>query len=127
MQRHVDISRFLVNGLLAVGCSALAWRMLADGVEAGLLFLVLSAACAAALAYGWGTVVPCLTIGLMVGMVYDGGPKGGTRESQMWETAEAWIGGALAGLLVGVAMDLYLGWRRQRSNHAGVGVSHGSE
>jgi hypothetical protein len=115
MQRHVDISRFLVNGLLAVGCGALAWRMLALGDAMGWLFAVLAAACAIALARRWGGIVPCVTIGLVIGILSDATVKSGTAESQMWETAEAWIGGALIGVLVGVAMDWY---QRSSIGHA---------
>lgn len=108
MRRHVDISRFLVNGLLAVGCGALAWRMLARGEAIGWLFATLALACAIALMRRWGAIVPCTTIGIVLGIVLDVGPRTGPVELQMRETAESWIGGALAGLLVGVAMDWHV-------------------
>lgn len=109
MKRHVAISRLVVNGALAVGCGAAAWRMLSQSLAMACLFAALAAACTVALACRWGAVVPCLTIGLVLGILLDVGPKGGTAESQMWEMVESWVGGGLLGLLVGVAMDWQVG------------------
>jgi hypothetical protein len=53
--------------------------------------------------FGW---LPIATIlGAFVGCVADSGVKGGTQESQMWESVHAILGGALAGMAIGFYLD----------------------
>ena len=69
-------------------------------------FLAGLCACSAvSLIFRMGWVVPCTIIGLGVGAFLDGPIKGGTYESQMWETVRSICGGAAAGFFVGLGID----------------------
>ena len=94
----------LAYSILAI---ALAGLMLSSGFHTRLsaLFGALAALAiaAACLKLGW---LPLATIlGIVVGVLCDGRVKGGTHESQMWETVSAIVGGALAGMAVGFYLD----------------------
>ena len=87
---------------IALGCLTFA-----AGLDAypSLLFgvLALIAAFGAIFKFGW---LPIATIlGAFVGYIADSGVKGGTYESQMWESVQAILGGALAGLAVGFYLE----------------------
>lgn len=58
---------------------------------------------AAVLRLGWA--VPCMVLGCFVGFLADNDIKGGTPESQMWETVSNLLGGTLLGLVGGVFLD----------------------
>lgn len=95
--------------LLAGGLGALALLGLIVGNWfCGVLFCVLSTTCAVAAAPRCGWVIPCLSLGLVLGMFLDPLIKGGTAESAMWETVHYLSSGAAFGLSVGVALDFLL-------------------
>jgi hypothetical protein len=52
---------------------------------------------------GW--VIPCMIAGTYSGFVLDARVKGGTIESQMWETVVSIAVGATVGLVAGLAID----------------------
>ena len=53
---------------------------------------------------GW--VIPCIIAGVYVGFMMDPDVKGGTFESQMFETVAFICGGAIVGFAVGLAIDV---------------------
>lgn len=69
-------------------------------------FVGLGACCLAAFVFGWGYSVPCVVLGLLLGAFLDLRVKGGTAESQMWETVTSVAICTAIGLIVGVAADL---------------------
>jgi hypothetical protein len=52
---------------------------------------------------GW--TIPCMIGGVYAGLIADPPVKGGTPESQMWETVTAIVVGTVVGLLAGLAID----------------------
>jgi hypothetical protein len=52
---------------------------------------------------GW--LVPCMVVGTLTGIFLDPLIKGGTIESQMWETVRYICGGTIAGLVLGLVID----------------------
>jgi hypothetical protein len=63
-------------------------------------------ACLFALVFEWKWLVPCVVLGILVGMfVLDPAVKGGTKDSQMDETCINVAVGTFVGLLVGLIAD----------------------
>ncbi len=58
---------------------------------------------------GW--TIPCMIAGVYVGEICDATVKGGTEESQMWETVHAITVGTAIGLALGLAVDRLTGLR----------------
>lgn len=74
--------------------------MIINGVLAGVVLL--------SILLRWGWLVPCTIWGLVFGVLFDPLSKGGTRESQMWETINYIGGGVFFGVLIGFMIDLVL-------------------
>ncbi len=70
------------------------------------IFLATSVVCFLALILGWGWLIPCLILGIVVGVISDPPVKGGTIESQMQETCTHIGFGTFLGLLVGLGADV---------------------
>jgi hypothetical protein len=99
----------LASLLLTIGLSALAirhWYLL--GFVAGdvRLFAALAVACCISTLLRMGWMVPCLVFGTFCGILLDPLIKGGTVESQMWETVTSIATGAVLGLCVGLALEV---------------------
>ena len=109
--RHVRTNQRALTVLqvaLALLTGLLAWSAVSNGIgQMWKLMTALSAVSAvgAVLRFGW--VIPGVVCGTLGGVFLDATIKGGTVESQMWETV-AYIGvGAVLGLLVGIVVDAF--------------------
>ena len=58
----------------------------------------------AVLRLGWS--VPCLVVGAVIGMILDAHPKSGSIDAQMRETVASIMCGTMAGLFIGLSLDL---------------------
>ena len=84
------------SGLLAEGAYPhRAWLL---GASLGVV-----AAITLSLRVGW--TIPSMIAGTYAGLVADAHVKGGTLESQMWETVSAMVLGAMVGLFAGLVID----------------------
>ena len=95
----VQILLAAITGLLAV-C---VWSV--DGGQIWKLFAGLFACSTASLIFRLGWLVPCIVCGILAGIFLDPSIKGGTIESQMWETVSYICSGAVAGFVVGLVID----------------------
>jgi hypothetical protein len=98
----------LLNVLLVTFSVAQASR---DSGRVRLLASLLGIVSAACIALNTGWVPPSTIAGTYLGIVFDSGVKGGTKLSQMQETAWAVGLGAATGLAVGLFLDRYSGRR----------------
>ncbi len=95
----VQILLVAITGLLAVRI----WSI--DGGQAWKLFAGLCACSTASLIFRMGWLVPCIVIGTFAGTLLDAKVKGGTIESQMWETVWSICSGAVVGCVIGLIVD----------------------
>lgn len=95
----------LVSVALAAGLAILAVASEGRFAQGFNLFACLAALCAFAAAARLGWPVPCMVIGILCGILYDAGPKGGTLEAQAWETVVTVFFCASAGLGVGLLLS----------------------
>ncbi|MBN2475468.1 MAG: hypothetical protein JXB62_12730 [Pirellulales bacterium] len=95
----LQISLTLLTGLTAAASwsvgSGLEWKLLA----------ALFACSTVAIVFRLGWPVPCMILGILAGIALDPAIKGGTIDSQMWETVSCICVGAFIGLLIGVFLD----------------------
>jgi len=96
----VQIVLAVITGLLALR----VWSI--DGGQVWKLLAGLSACTTAALIFRLGWLVPCIVLGTLAGILLDPAIKGGTIESQMWETVSYICFGAVAGFVVGLMIDM---------------------
>ena len=61
----------------------------------------------ASVIFPWGWAVPCIVIGALISVMMDKPIKGGSMESQMWETiGRIWLG-VFSGFVVGLILDRF--------------------
>src|SRR5579859_7240504 len=103
-RRKVSATAVQLAAMLAAGYGG-AMVLVYGYRPAAWFFVGLAACCLAAFVFRWGYSVPCVVLGLLVGGYLDLHVKGGSVESQMWETVTSVAIGTAMGLLVGVALD----------------------
>lgn len=105
---------FKILMILFTGVSTVAtWN---HGLLFERIFLTLFLYSVASLMFRWGWVVPCIVAGTIWGISLDNVVKGGSHESQMWETVnKIWFGFA-CGFLLGLSIDTGFFFDKPRSD-----------
>ncbi|MBN2581110.1 MAG: hypothetical protein JXB10_19160 [Pirellulales bacterium] len=97
---------FAVQILLAAMTGLSAFRIWSiNGGQVWKLFAGLFIFMMVSLILRLGWIVPCMVVGTLTGAFLDPMIKGGTIESQMWETVRYICGGAIVGLVLGLVID----------------------
>lgn len=98
----VQILLIIITGLFTF----LAWSN--DIGQVWKLYAGLFAVSMAALIFRSGWLIPCTVCGTIIGDLSDPPVKGGTIDSQMWETVSCLWSGVIAGILIGFSIDATL-------------------
>jgi len=89
--------------LITGSITFLAWSN--DGGHIWKLYAGLFAGSMVSLLFRSGWLIPCLVCGTIIGDFSDPPIKGGSIESQMWETVSCLWTGTIVGLLIGYVID----------------------
>ena len=103
MERNWSASAFSLGLSLFFACSACTYFWTDQPAWMPAAVFALQAMVAAILRFGW--TAPCLLAGVILGVWLDPLVKGGTVDSQIYETINNLLIGAAIGLTVGIMMD----------------------